>query len=343
MAVVAAARVAWFCGSLWWAATPDLMVRRGNRPLREATSRDRKILETVSLVCMIAVVSLSACRSPGEPEIAERAVQAGDVTLHVRIVGNTEADNLLIGIHGGPGNSSDYMASLEELQKDGITVVTYDQRGTGQSSAPSAGFGLLNYVEDLEAVRKAVGAEKVNLFGHSWGGIVAMRYATVHPDRVRSIILMGSGPPSADALHAAQANLGQRIAELQQRGIIDLPLPSTSEELISGMLPAYFSDPEFEMPDELATMSFDQQVSDQTLAALGEWDFRAETSQLQHPALLLWGKDDPFGLAMAEATRSAFSGGIDFVVLDACGHYWHECPEAFFAQVLSFLEQVSIP
>ena len=97
------------------------------------------------------------------------------------------------------------------------------------------------------------------------------------------------------------------------------------------------------MPVELANMSFDQQVSDQTFAAIGAWDFRAEVGRLQLPVLLLWGRDDPFGLAMAEATMSAFSGEIDFVVLDGCGHYWHECPEAFFAQVLSFLEQVSIP
>jgi pimeloyl-ACP methyl ester carboxylesterase len=170
-----------------------------------------------------------------------------------------------------------------------------------------------------------------------------MRYATVHPDRVKSVILLGSGPPSADALHAAQANLGQRIAELQQRGHIDLPLPSSSEELISAILPAYFSDPGFEMPEELATMSFDQDVSDQTFAALGEWDFRAEVGQLQHAVLLLWGKDDPFGLGMAEATMSAFPGETEFVVLDACGHYWHECPEEFFSQVRSFLEQVSVP
>jgi len=58
---------------------------------------------------------------------------------------------------------------------------------------------------------------------------------------------------------------------------------------------------------------------------------------------VLWGEDDPFGLALAEATVSALSGEIDLVVLDACGHYWHECPQEFFSQVLSFLDHVSIP
>lgn len=310
----------------------------------ETTVKNIKILKAISLVCVIVLISLSACNKPGKPEITKIDIQADDVTLHVRIMGSTEADNLLIGIHGGPGNSSDYMASLEALQNDGLTTVTYDQRGTGRSSEPSEGYALLKYVEDLEAIRKALGHEKVHLFGHSWGGIVAMRYTTIHPDRVKSIILLGSGPPSVDALRAAQTNFGRRIAELQQQGVIDLPLPSASEELILAILPAYFSDPEFVMPDEIVNMSFDQNVSDQTFAALGEWDFRAEVSQLQHPVLMLWGEDDPFGLGMAEATMSAFSSAdVDFITLDACGHYWHECPQAFFSEVLAFIEQVSTP
>jgi proline iminopeptidase len=303
-----------------------------------------KTLKTVSLVCLIALISFPACSMPRKPEITETGIQADDVTLHVRIAGNTEAENILIGIHGGPGNSSDYMVSLEELQNEEITVVTYDQRGTGRTSEPSEGFALLKYVEDLEAIRKALGSEKVHLFGHSWGGIVAMRYATIHPDRVKSIILLGSGPPSADALGVAQTKLGQRIVELQQQGVIDMASPSSSEEFILAILPAYFSDPGFKMPDELENMSFNQEVSDQTFSALGEWDFIAEVSQLQLPVLMLWGEDDPFGLAMADATMTALSSSdVDFVLLDACGHYWHECPQDFFSQVVSFLEQVSTP
>jgi proline iminopeptidase len=311
-----------------------------------------KVLKLVSLICLIAGSLLSACSKQNgtiisepiinEPIINEVTVQADDVTLHVRIAGNQEAEEILIAIHGGPGNSMDYMVSLEELASDEIAVITYDQRGAGRSSEPSEGFALLKYVEDLEAVRKAVGSEKVHLFGHSWGGIVAMRYATIYPQRVKSIILMGSGPPSAAAANAAQANLRHRIAALQQQGVIGKELPSTSEELLLAILPAFFSDASFEMPDELANMSFNQEASNQTYAALGEWDFKAEVSQLRHSILLLWGEDDPFGISMAEATKTALVfGDVDFVVLNACGHFWQECPQEFFSQVRSFIGQGS--
>jgi pimeloyl-ACP methyl ester carboxylesterase len=158
-----------------------------------------------------------------------------------------------------------------------------------------------------------------------------MRYATVHPERVQSITLMGSGPPTAEALDAAQANLGQRIAELQQQGVIDEVLPATSEDIIMEILPGNFSDPSFEMPDKLANMSFNEEASNQTFGALGAWDFKKEVGQLQHPILMLWGEDDPFGLSMADATlTSLISTDVEFVFLNACGHYWHECTEDFF-------------
>ena len=72
-----------------------------------------KILKLISLICLISGSSLSACSKQsepiisepiiGEPIINEIVVQADDVTLHVRIVGNQEAEEILIAIHGGPG------------------------------------------------------------------------------------------------------------------------------------------------------------------------------------------------------------------------------------------------
>jgi pimeloyl-ACP methyl ester carboxylesterase len=213
-------------------------------------------------------------------------------------------------------------------------VVTYDQRGVDRSSEPSGGYALLKYVADLEAVRKAVGAEKVHILGHSWGGIVALRYATVHPQRVRSIVLMGSGPPSLQATHAGQKNTAQRIAALQQQGII----PETISAL-EDILPAYFSDPRFDLPDELQNLYYNGTVERLTRSALGEYDFTAEVAKLKHPVLMLWGADDPFGLPMAEATRAALSAAkIEFVVLEGCGHFWQECPDEFFSRVRTFLE-----
>jgi pimeloyl-ACP methyl ester carboxylesterase len=277
--------------------------------------------------------------TPAIPLAQELKVQADDVTLYARIAGNAEPGDVLIALHGGPGNSSDYMVSLEQLASAEFAVVTYDQRGTGQSTEPSEGYAMHSYMADLEAVRQAVAAETVHLLGHSWGGLVALRYAAAHPQRVRSIILMGSGVLTPEAAQAGQANKAQRIVALQDQGVIPRTITALAD-----LLPAYFSDPSFEMPDELKNMHYTPAVEQMTWAALDSYDFADGLGELDQPVLVLWGDDDPFGMAYLEATRDALPAArVEVVVLEGCGHYWHECPDQFFSHVRAFLELAPAP
>jgi proline iminopeptidase len=263
----------------------------------------------------------------------ELTVQNDDAALHVEIAGGKDSDNVLVALHGGPGNSSDYMVSLKQLAGSDLSVVLYDQRGTGRSSVPISGYGLGQYVEDLEAVRKSINAERIHVFGHSWGGIVAMRYATIYPRNVKSLILMGSGPPNGGAFAAAQAHAAERIAALQRQGVIPEQIAT-----IYDLLPAYFSDPGFEMPEELADMSYNPTAQNLTMAELGEYDITDDVSKLSLPVLVLWGEDDLFGVSMMDATVKALQNAeVKTVFLRECGHFWHERPEEFFLQIRAFL------
>ena len=78
--------------------------------------------------------------------------------------------------------------------------MVYDQRGTGRSEPYRADGSqtVETHVADLEALRAELGAEKVDLAGHSWGGYLAMAYATRHPERVAHMVLVGSGAPRLD-------------------------------------------------------------------------------------------------------------------------------------------------
>jgi pimeloyl-ACP methyl ester carboxylesterase len=282
-----------------------------------------------------------------ELAVRELRAPADDTTLYVRIAGDLGAENVLIAVNGGPGMSSDYMVSLEGLAGSELALVTYDQRGTGRSTKPAEGipsYRLDNYVEDLEAVREAVGAEQVHVLGHSWGGVVAMRYATVYPERVGSMVLVVSGPPTQRDFTAGATSLRARIGKLQGERTIPKKLPSDGTKLARTILPAYFSDPNYEPPAELKDSPIDEVVNRLTWAALGNYDISEEVAKLEHQVLILWGEDDPFGLGMGEATRDALSNAqVEFVVLEDCGHFWQECPDDFYPRVRSFLELPSEP
>jgi pimeloyl-ACP methyl ester carboxylesterase len=274
--------------------------------------------------------------------VQELKVQSPDVTLYVRVAGNAPSGNVLIAINGGPGLSSHYMLSLENLAGPNFAVVTYDQRGVSRSSAPPqdpANYTLAKYVADLEAVRQAVGVETVYLLGHSWGGLVAMRYATIYPQRVRAIVLVDSGAPTWKDMLAGMSRFSERVAVLQARGILPQDL-TRQEGQDDPVLRAYFSDPHFwfSPDDKGGPPEFSQVANQLTWTAIQGLDLTAEVAKLTHPVLVLWGQDDPFGVPMAEATVAALSSAkVEYVLLDKCGHFWHECPEQFYPRVRAFL------
>ena len=100
------------------------------------------------------------------------------------------AKHPLIGLHGGPGFTHDYLECLLELAPE-RTVVLYDQLGSGNSAGPTETslWTRERFVEELEALREALGFKCVHLLGHSWGGALAVSYAIAFPQRVAGLFL----------------------------------------------------------------------------------------------------------------------------------------------------------
>lgn len=308
--------------------------------LRRDNMNSRSYLLLSFITFLLIIPAITEVSAVDQVSVKEEKIQSDDVTLFVRTAGNPAKAPVLIAINGGPGQSSHYMKTLEQLAGPELTVVTFDQRGTGRSTASARGYDLLEYVADIEAIRKHLRAKKIYLFGHSFGGILAQRYASVHPKQVLSLILMGSGPPKFAAIGMAQMKLGQRIQQLIKQGIISGPRPTEPAKILEYMLPAYFSNPKFPIPEELRQSSFHPAVSQKTYSDSGNWDFSLEEKAITCPVLFLWGEDDPFGMEMAEVSKSALvSADLRFVILKKCGHYWHENIKDFFSHIREFLKK----
>ncbi len=96
----------------------------------------------------------------------------------------------LILIAGGPGDSHTYFKPYFKNIAKQFTIVYFDARGRGRSGrSPDGVYTVTKDVEDLERLRAELGFEKVNIFGHSYGGLVAQSYAVMYPDKVKRLIL----------------------------------------------------------------------------------------------------------------------------------------------------------
>jgi proline iminopeptidase len=93
----------------------------------------------------------------------------------------------LVVVHGGPSLNQDYLLpQLYKLAENNL-VIFYDQRGSGRSLETKLDEKYINidqFVEDLETLRISLGFDKFILMGHSWGGLLAMKYAVEHQENL---------------------------------------------------------------------------------------------------------------------------------------------------------------
>lgn len=106
------------------------------------------------------------------------------------------AKTALIGIHGGPGQSSGIIRDLARLSSPALPVILYDQRGAGRSAELPSPTGtdiddtMRTYVDELRAVLRRFGVEHAHLVGHSFGAAIAIRFARTFPELTVSLSLL---------------------------------------------------------------------------------------------------------------------------------------------------------
>lgn len=158
-------------------------------------------------------------------------VAGGKYKVWTKRVGSGPLKVLLL--HGGPGFSHDYLEAMESfLPQAGIEMIYYDQLGCGNSDHPedAALWTLPRYLEELEEVRAGLGLDNFVLYGHSWGGLLAIEYALHHQRRLRGLVISNMTAGIGSVLrHLATIKAGlpaavrTQLAALEARGAYDAP------------------------------------------------------------------------------------------------------------------------
>ncbi len=119
-------------------------------------------------------------------------------------------------VHGGPGADHTGFKPTFSRLSNRMQLVYFDHRGQGRSArGDRATYTLENNVEDMEALRQYLGLERIVVIGGSYGGMVALTYASRYPQQVSHLIVIAT---VADArfLERAKQNLAERGTPDQQ-------------------------------------------------------------------------------------------------------------------------------
>jgi len=153
-----------------------------------------RVATCVASVLLAVVVGGSALAAEGTPapagvyDVQERYVDAGGVLIYTVSFGRGAP---LVVVHGGPGASHDYfLPYLLPLARHN-RLVFIDERGSGKSEKleDASKYTVEAMAEDVEAVRKTLALGKINVLGHSYGGVVAQAYAFKYQGNLSHLVL----------------------------------------------------------------------------------------------------------------------------------------------------------
>ncbi|MEP0547488.1 MAG: alpha/beta fold hydrolase [Rhodothermales bacterium] len=254
----------------------------------------------------------------------------------------------LVVMHGGLGLDHTYLRPWLDRLGEVVTLVYYDHRGHGRSPAPDDWDAVTHatWVADADALRECLGYKQWFVFGHSYGGFLALEYALAYPDRIAGVVLCCTSA-AFDHGEAAFARAERRATPEQLAvlaGAFSAPLPNDGamREGFSAVLPVYLCDPDPSTCEALkAGVRFSADGFNRAFfGCLSDYDVRGRLSEIDAPVLVLSGRHD--WLFAPEDGGDVLAAGLphtEHVVFEHSGHYpFVEEPEPFVHAVTTWLE-----
>ena len=258
-------------------------------------------------------------------------------------------------LNGGPGFPHNYLLSLSDLTEYGYKVVFYDQLGVGNSEMPRNKyiFSIEYGVEEVEEFRKRMNLGKVNLFGSSYGGLLAIAYAIKYQKNLKSLVTAGglaNVPLTVTEMNRMKSELPRNIVNVlnkyELRGdfqnpkylrammafyrkhLCRLPVwpPEVQETMNNISLPVYSL---MNGPNEFTIVG-----------NIKYWDVTDKLLTIKVPTLVTGGRYDEVSPRVAESIHRGIRGS-KLVIFEKSSHmpFWEE-RDAYMKAVAEFLHRV---
>jgi proline iminopeptidase len=252
-------------------------------------------------------------------------------------------------LHGGPGFDHSIYKPLLSSLADVAQVVFLDQRGNGRSESGSReGWTLAQWGDDVRAFCETLGIVRPIVLGMSFGGTVALAYATRHPGHPAKLILGNTEAAGGTYLEGRVALFerfgGPEVGALARRRFLEGHTDeATLEAWVRLAFPLYSRKPRD--PDAMRRAIRHPEVTRWYTRPGGEWhtfNFFAALSRVQCPTLVLGGEDDPMTPIECQADLAAALPVhlACFERFAGCGHtVLVDAPERALAVIRNFIAQ----
>jgi proline-specific peptidase len=257
----------------------------------------------------------------------------------------------LLCLHGGPGSTHFYFHPLERLGEEGRRVVLYDQLGCGNSDRPDDPdlWTVQLFLDELRAIREALGLERIHLLGTSWGAQLGIEYALTQPDGLVSLTL--NSPPTASETWAAEArrlrdelpeDVRRALTEHEAAGTTDHPDYEAAEEVFWRRHIFRPDPPDFVMRGRAERGRQVYRVlwgtsEWEASGRLRDWDVRDRLHEIRVPTLVTSGLYDECTPKLAEEAQRLIPGAERVLFEESSHSAYVEEADRFRAVLCDFL------
>lgn len=284
----------------------------------------------------------------------------GKFNVWTKRIGNNPSMKVLI-LHGGPGLSHEAYECFESfLPKEGIEFIYYDQLASGNSDNPkdTSLYDLSRFVEEVEQVRIALNLDKSNfyLYGHSWGGILAMQYALKYQSNIKGLIIsnmMASCPEYGKYANEVLAKqmppaVLDTIRMLEKKGDFQNPkymgllLPNFYAKHIIRL--AEWPEPLNRMFGKLNNELYVNMQGPSEFGVAGKltnWDFSNELKNIKVPTLTIGATYDTMDPKHMEWMSKQMPSGQFLLCANGSHLSMYDDQEAYFTGLIKFIKSIN--
>lgn len=304
----------------------------------------------LSQIALLLIILCFSCSQKNTSLVEnEGYVKVNNVKLYYSAIGTGDT---LVVLHGGPGLSHKYLKpQLDSLLSSKFTLLYYDQRGSGWSEGinDTLKLNIQTYVSDLDQIRNHFKLSKLNLVGHSFGGILAMYYGITYPDNLNTLVLVDSDAASFELRTPYQIKtINSRLTELQNNYLDSIAESEAYKNFnvdafnayYKTYLTSYFANPKDTSKLDLGFDSISIKKIDVTNTyvrkGLGNYDIHDRLSSITCPTLILHGTESVFSVEGAEAIHNKLINS-ELHLFENCGHFEYiESPDKFKVLIEEF-------